>query len=403
MPAKLNFSFSKMGMYRECPLKYKFRYVLRIPELPKPYFAFGSALHRVMEFIYASRTDGKLPPLETILQFYKTDWEKTSYEQKAYVSKEKEDEAFAEGLRIIKAYYDKHAGDVLFPLSTEMRTTVEIDGLAVTSVLDRVDYLGGGKIAIVDYKTGKSAPKEPDQLLMYQKLMKDNETLKNLVLQRDPAVKKIEIGKMYFYFLPTLKEEAYEPADKKQIDGFWKGVLATAEDILAGKFGADPSEGKCRWCDYKDRCPVWTTTETLQSAARQAPEEEKLPLNSGEEQSDEEALSQKIDEYGLLKEKLDVLEKEIKQDLQKNNFLRHFGKNYQAELQTVESASFDDHKAVMAQLDKFNLTGKVLVPTLDSILKLLNSPDILPAQKKALEAHKETKKEIKLKITKTRE
>ena len=49
MAGKLSFSYSKMGMYKECPQKYKFRYVLKLPEKPKYYFAFGSALHKTME------------------------------------------------------------------------------------------------------------------------------------------------------------------------------------------------------------------------------------------------------------------------------------------------------------------------------------------------------------------
>ncbi|MBR1980020.1 MAG: PD-(D/E)XK nuclease family protein [Elusimicrobiaceae bacterium] len=62
MAGKLSFSYSKMGMYKECPQKYKFRYVLKLPEKPKYYFAFGAALHKAREYLYSSLTP-PFPPL----------------------------------------------------------------------------------------------------------------------------------------------------------------------------------------------------------------------------------------------------------------------------------------------------------------------------------------------------
>ena len=62
-----------------------------------------------------------------------------------------------------------------------MKSTLEIDGLSLISILDRMDYLGGGKIKILDYKTGKTVQREPDQLYMYQKVAETSPTIKALV------------------------------------------------------------------------------------------------------------------------------------------------------------------------------------------------------------------------------
>ena len=180
MIKKLSFSYSKMGMYRECPQKYKFRYVHMLPEQPKYYFAFGSALHEVMEYIH-NPVQNAFPTLEQTLSFFKTHWDSTSFDQKGYASMEKEAIGFEEGCRIIRAYYGKHGPTFLKPLSVEMKSTLDMDGLSLISILDRIDYLGDGKVKILDYKTGKTVQREPDQLMMYQKVAENSNAILKLV------------------------------------------------------------------------------------------------------------------------------------------------------------------------------------------------------------------------------
>ena len=155
MVKNLSFSYSKLGMYKECPQKYKFRYIHMLPEQPKPYFAFGSALHEVMEYIY-NPANAAFPTLAQALDFFEKHWNKTSFDQKGYASPEKELAGYAEGRRIIEAYYAKYAAAFFHPLSVEMKSTLDMDGLSLISILDRIDYLGDGKVKILDYKTGKA-------------------------------------------------------------------------------------------------------------------------------------------------------------------------------------------------------------------------------------------------------
>ena len=138
MARNLSFSYSKMGMYKECPQKYKFRYVHMLPEKPKYYFAFGSALHAVMEFIF-NPARPQFPTLPQALEFFDNTWSKTSFEQKGYASVEKELEGYAEGRRILESYYAQNAAHFVHPLCVETKSTLEIDGLNLISILDRMD------------------------------------------------------------------------------------------------------------------------------------------------------------------------------------------------------------------------------------------------------------------------
>jgi putative RecB family exonuclease len=393
MSYKLSFSYSKLGLYRECPQKYKFRYILKIPEKPKYYFAFGTALHKVMEFMYAVGTP-PFPPVETTFKFFKSDWDCTSWDDKGYASAAKEREGFLEGVRIIKAYYEKHGADNFAPVSSEFRSTVDIDGLSVISIVDRIDYLGGGKISILDYKTGKTLSREPDQLMMYQKLMDNNPKLEDLVKAKYPDVKEVKVANMLFYHLPTLEEQAFEPASKEEIDEFWAGVLVTAGDIKASKFDPDPSEQKCRWCDYKPMCPVWKLSDADATPfADNAVAQKSI--------NPQEDLSSKIDAYGKASSEAEKLKKEILDIMVKNNFSKHFGREFEAELETVKALDFKDHQKTIDVLKKHKLLGAALVPTYTSIVNLMQSGKLTPEQKKDLEATAQTVETLKLNITKT--
>ncbi len=384
MAKNLSFSYSKMGMYKECPQKYKFRYVHMIPELPKYYFAFGSVMHSVMEFIY-DPTRQFFPTLSEALSYFDDQWNQTTYEQKGYASVEKELAGYAEGRREIEAYYAKHAATFARPLSVEMRSTLEIDGLSLISILDRMDYLGNGLIKILDYKTGKTVQREPDQLYMYQKVVETSPTIKALVQQHDPDVKQVRVGQLSFYHLPSLTEMTFERAPDKDILEFWHKVLDVADHIRAGKFDPTPGENQCRWCDYRNICPVFTGKAYMGPSGAAA-----LPLLKGQapvttpkkvaatetEVSVQDVLSKKIDRYGTLETEQKKLRQEIIELMKQQHFSRHFGTQYKAELSQKNVVTFQDKEAVLSLLRQSGLLAKTLVPTQTTIATLLTDPAV---------------------------
>lgn len=394
MVKNLSFSYSKLGMYKECPQKYKFRYIHMLPEQPKPYFAFGSALHEVMEYIY-NPANAAFPTLAQALDFFEKHWNKTSFDQKGYASPEKELAGYAEGRRIIEAYYAKYAAAFFHPLSVEMKSTLDMDGLSLISILDRIDYLGDGKIKILDYKTGKAVPSTPEQLYMYQKVAENSPTIKALVQKQDPAVKELRVGQLSFYHLPTLKEVTFERVPDKEIFDFWQGVLQVADKIRAGQFDPTPGETQCRWCDYRNICPVFTGKDYNPAAAAR---QQAAPVAAPE--SEQDVLSAKIDRCGDLLEEAKQLQQEIIALMRKNHFERHFGKQFKAELARVEKLEFTDKEKVVELLRTLKLLAKVLVPTQSTVAGLLTDASV-PAQAKAqLQAFARKTEEEKLNIEK---
>jgi len=372
MAKNLSFSYSKMGMYKECPQKYKFRYVHLLPEKPKYYFAFGTALHSVMEFIFDPQKTA-FPSLAQALAFLDTVWNKTSFEQKGYASAAKELEGYSEARRIVESYYAANQAAFVHPLSTEMKSTLDIDGLSLISILDRVDYLGGGKIKILDYKTGKTVQREPDQLYMYQKVVENSPAVLRLVQSKEPDVKVVRVEQLSFYHLPTLHEMSFARASDKEIFEFWQGVLQIADKIRAGKFDPTPGENQCRWCDYRNLCPVFTGKD-YNGADVAAESSFRVPATAPTQPAPEpknvqDELSEKIDRCGTLEAEVRQLREDIITLLTQNHFQQHFGKMYRAEQVKADRLEFseEDKEKVLELLRQSRLlekARKISSPTL---------------------------------------
>ena len=399
MAKGLSFSYSKMGMYKECPQKYKFRYVHMLPEQPKYYFAFGSAMHEVMEYIYDPK-NAQFPTLEQALVFFKKHWDATSFDQKGYASMEKETAGFEEGCRILRAYYDKNGDSFKHPLSVEMKSTLDMDGLSLISILDRIDYLGDGRVKILDYKTGKTVQREPDQLMMYQKVAENSPMVLKLVQTLEPKVKQVRVEEMSFYHLPSLQELTFERSTDKEMYEFWQRVLGVADDIRAGKFSPAPEENKCRWCDYRNICPVFTGKEYDGPSGWGA----KIPATASQTtavhtKTDAEILSEKIDRLGMLEQEDKKLRGEIEALMKKLGFTRHFGSQFQAELNVTKKLEFTDKEKTVELLRSLKLLSKTLVPTQTTIRALLQDPSVAQTDKEKLRALAQEKECTDLTIT----
>ena len=230
---------------------------------------------------------------------------------------------------------------------------------------------------------------------MYQKLMGQSPQLLNLVRTKEPKIEKVDVANLLFYYLPKLEEQNYAPAPKEEIDEFWQGVLKVADNIKKEKFTATPSELACKFCDYKNMCPVWKDKETNsfeQSSACQNQEDASLsPLDK---------LAVKIDKLGSLQEDFNKLKQEVIKEMQNLKVQRHFGKEYNVILEEREHINFADEQAVIDLLKKENLLNKTLVPTLETIEDLFKDSQVKEEQKRALYALAKKNKISNLKILK---
>ncbi|MDD5629419.1 MAG: PD-(D/E)XK nuclease family protein [Elusimicrobia bacterium] len=347
-------SHSSISMYSECPLKYKLKYVDKIPEKPKRFFSFGQSVHLALEFFYGGKTP-PAPSLEELLQSLKANWVSVGYRDKA-----EEAEYFRQGKDILTRYHRKHAGDFALPLKVEYEFEMTVDGVPVTGKVDRVDRLEDGRLSVLDYKTGKALAVdriETDaQLTMYQLACE--------------ACLAAEVGRLTFYHLPLLKPHSVGRRPESQVDALRRKIVETAAAIVAERFEPKPSENSCRWCDYKPYCPIFAKP----AAAAAAP-------------SPDGDLAALIDRYGDMMASAAEAEREAAQVkaailaiLRSKGYVRAFGARYEIQRSGTEKTEFPESnkKKVIRLLKDAGLYERVQAPSGPLIQKLLADPGTDP-------------------------
>lgn len=344
-------SHSSISMFSECPQKYKFKYIDKIPEKPRYFFSFGQSVHSALEFFYGVQAL-PAPSLEDLLAYYKEHWLSPGYKDPG-----QEAQYFEEGKAILTAFYRKHIRDYAIPFFVEYNFNLEVDGVPVTGKVDRIDKLEDGRLSIVDYKTGKAlagARVQTDaQLTMYQ-----------LACER---LLGASVAKLTFYHLPSLKEQAVERHSPELVEALQRRIVTTAAQISAGRFEPKPAEGVCRWCDYKPLCPAF-----------------KPQFSAGVPEPDA-ALSQAIDELGALMEqaaglqgRVDSAKAAVLAQLSQRGYVRAFGKRYEAARAASQKWEFPDKKKVLEIIKKAGLYERVLAPSAPKVDALLSDSALDP-------------------------
>src|SRR5437867_9435250 len=148
----IRLSYSSISTYELCPLEYKFRYVEGKPGRRTPALGFGETLHEALRRFHAQPVP-VAPKLEQLLGYLDEAWDSTAYrneqEERAYRNHAQE---------VLISYHRDNAASFRVPVALEQRFQIDVDGVTVSGVIDRMDRHPDGAYEIVDYKTSRRLP-----------------------------------------------------------------------------------------------------------------------------------------------------------------------------------------------------------------------------------------------------
>jgi RecB family exonuclease len=129
-------------------------------------------------------------------------------------------------------------------LHTEEHFEMRVGNATVAGRIDRIDDLGNGRIAIIDYKTGKARAQE------------DADESLQLSIYAIAAREKwgYAAERLIFYNLHENSAVA-TTRDTLELEQAKAKVLDVADRIAAGEFDAKPGY-HCRFCPYRNLCPA---------------------------------------------------------------------------------------------------------------------------------------------------
>jgi len=241
-----NLSYSNIASYRKCPMQFVYQAIYKIPSEPKPYFKFGQYIHRMLEELHKYIKQGKILTEEEFISMYNKKWNLSTV---GFESEEHKAEYKKEGERILRSYYKDNKDIWKESLYLEKRFSFfSSNNIKIKGVIDRVDKLEAeDECEIIDYKTGK--PKD----MKYFKRDKDN--CLQLYIYAIACQDQLNINptKLTFYYLSDGSKIQLEPTPE-DLSYAQEVIDDTSKKIKEGLFEADPSEFKCKYCEFNRIC-----------------------------------------------------------------------------------------------------------------------------------------------------
>ena len=150
-------SATAFNTYIECPLKFKFDCLLRVPLPRDKTQAMGTAVHFALEHFYRQLKAGELKDKEYLLFLFE------QAIKRELLNPEEALETIAEGKKILTDYYENYKGTFAPPAEVEYNfyghdivlELPKMEPQQLSGKLDRVDWLDKEhfKVKVVDYKT----------------------------------------------------------------------------------------------------------------------------------------------------------------------------------------------------------------------------------------------------------
>ncbi|MDX1476533.1 MAG: ATP-dependent DNA helicase [Saprospiraceae bacterium] len=150
-------SASALNKYLECPRKFYFDYVLRIPSAQKTYFGFGKAIHKTLDDFFTWHIrDGQLSgTADDLVNLYRRQLRR----HRSHFTDTEYDMHLHFGEQILRSYFTQRADGWTHALDSlteyEVRNA-EHRGIPLKGDIDRVDLFKDHAV-FTDYKTGKSS------------------------------------------------------------------------------------------------------------------------------------------------------------------------------------------------------------------------------------------------------
>ncbi|HVA01675.1 MAG TPA: ATP-dependent DNA helicase [Terriglobia bacterium] len=240
---KLRLSATAIETYLECPLKFKFSHLYRIPTGPQAALTFGNIMHQSVRHYFKLRKDGEVS-FDDLSRFYLGSWKNVGFED-SY----QEETYRKSGLSQLREFTERHNAIPIAAESVRLEVHFELEMKEV--VLEgRIDQItpGGprdsGEVDLVDYKTGRP------------RTQKDADISLQLSVYALAAHHQMGLNPqgLIFYNL-TNNQRVASVRTQKELDGVQQKILAVAEEIRRMIFPPTPGFA-CKYCEFVPVCPA---------------------------------------------------------------------------------------------------------------------------------------------------
>lgn len=238
----LTLSYFQVEDYLTCPLKYKYRHVVRIPVLPHHTLIFGRILHNTIHFYLKKKMLNNRMSEEALLEEYERRWI-----NEGFLSREHEEMRKKAGEKALRLFYRREEHSRSCPSFLEKNFKWHAEGLKFIGRWDRIDIHQDGGV-ITDYKaTEVKDQKEADQKAK-NSLQMDLYALSYVKTQQIPLLET----RLHFLESDIIGHAQKEAED---MDKAMTRIREAEDGIRDQNYEAKPDWHNCRMCDFRTICP----------------------------------------------------------------------------------------------------------------------------------------------------
>ena len=249
-------SVTHLNNYLDCPLRFYFQCLIRVPSGKSPSSTFGQAVHWALNRTFKKLKEwgDEFPPTEEFMKEYR--W--YMYRNRDSFTKEEFKLRVAYGEKILPDYYEQSIPTWNKVAVTERAIkNIEMDGVPIKGNLDKIEF-EGKNVTVVDYKTGKF--KNAKDKLLHPTNEQPNggdywrQAVFYKILIDHDRTNDWRVVNTIFDFVESIKDGEYHK-EKVFITSEDTEVVTTQikevyQKIMAHDFNTGCGKKECDWCHF---------------------------------------------------------------------------------------------------------------------------------------------------------
>ena len=175
LDTQYRFNITHLNSYLKCPLCFFFKTILRLPYPKTKSLSFGTSVHGALAYLTEIyKKENKLITLDRFLSIFDFNLKRENLSSQDF------QDLLSHGHQVLTDYYENYKSEFnghCFSEHDFKSYNVRMNDIPLTGKIDKIEFLSGNQVNVVDYKTGK-----PDS--KYQELSPEGDYFRQLVFYK---------------------------------------------------------------------------------------------------------------------------------------------------------------------------------------------------------------------------
>lgn len=262
LPLPVSLSPSKVSSFTDCALAFRFSAIDRLPEPPSVAATRGTLVHAALERLFCLEAPQRtLPAALACLDAAAVELQHHPDLADLELDGPAMGTFLAEAAALVEKYFRLEDPTMVIPIGIELKLEVELAGVRLRGIIDRLELDADGELVVTDYKTGKAPGERQEQQrlagvafysLLCERLFGRRPARVQLLYLADPVA-----------IIATPTDRSTRGVERK-LAAVWTAVERACE---REDFRPNPSR-LCDWCAFKAYCPSFGGDIALADAHR---------------------------------------------------------------------------------------------------------------------------------------